>query len=36
MFDIAEKFVNGAALVKIGRKSGYIDKSGKYIVEPQD
>jgi hypothetical protein len=35
-FDLAERFVNGVARVRVGIKLGYIDKTGKYIWEPSN
>ena len=34
-FDIGGSFVHGLAMVSVGGKTGYIDESGRYIVEPQ-
>lgn len=34
-FDEADQFVNGLAVVKIGKKYGVIDKNGKYKINPQ-
>jgi hypothetical protein len=33
-FDTAAGFVNGISRVRVGIKSGYIDKTGKYIWQP--
>ena len=35
-FDIATAFVNGISRVRVDVKSGYIDKTGKYIWEPSN
>lgn len=35
-FDLAEPFVNGIARVRVDVKSGYIDKTGKYIWQPSN
>lgn len=35
-FDSATPFVNGIARVRVDDKSGYIDKSGKYIWQPSN
>ena len=33
-FDEAAGFFEGLALVKVGKKFGYIDKTGKYVWTP--
>jgi hypothetical protein len=33
-FDSGSIFVNGVAPVQVGKKCGYIDKSGKMVVQP--
>ena len=33
-FDAAAGFWEGLALVRVGKKFGYIDKSGKYVWAP--
>lgn len=35
-FDTASGFVNGVSRVRVGIKSGYIDKTGKYIWQPSN
>lgn len=35
-FDIATPFVNGISRVRVDIKSGYIDKTGKYIWQPSN
>ncbi|EMG22247.1 hypothetical protein LEP1GSC150_4617 [Leptospira interrogans serovar Copenhageni str. LT2050] len=34
-FEEADSFVDGLALIKLGGKYGYIDKSGKLVIKPQ-
>ncbi|EMJ57669.1 hypothetical protein LEP1GSC013_0371 [Leptospira interrogans serovar Valbuzzi str. Duyster] len=34
-FEEADSFVDGFALIKLGGKYGYIDKSGKLVIKPQ-
>jgi hypothetical protein len=34
-FDAGSIFVSGLAPVKIGEKCGYIDKTGKMVIEPR-
>ncbi|HAA30778.1 MAG TPA: hypothetical protein DCE56_27645, partial [Cyanobacteria bacterium UBA8553] len=35
-FDEPARFSKGLALVKIGNKFGYIDKTGKYVWNPSN
>ena len=34
-FDEAHSFSQGLAAVKVGSKWGFIDKSGKFVIQPQ-